>query len=120
MAISSRGEMGVGGGSRGVGGIYGAGGRNVNSVYKPIRQSGGTSYGSEVNTADKALGRSMDTGKGKGPQRGVARRARELPDGGIGISDAQASRFPSLSKPPQGAASRTKSPNTPKVPNKKK
>jgi hypothetical protein len=33
MAISSRGEMGVGGGSRGAGGITGGGGKNVNPVY---------------------------------------------------------------------------------------
>jgi hypothetical protein len=38
MAISSRGEMGVGGSSRGAGGISGAGARNVNPVY---RESGG-------------------------------------------------------------------------------
>ena len=34
MPISSRGEIGVGGGSRGVGGIRGKGGKNVNPVYK--------------------------------------------------------------------------------------
>jgi len=34
MAISYRGEVGVGGSSRGAGGISGAAGRNVNPVYK--------------------------------------------------------------------------------------
>ena len=34
MPISSRGEIGVGGGSRGAGGITGSAGRNVNPVYK--------------------------------------------------------------------------------------
>jgi hypothetical protein len=34
MPISSRGEIGVGGGSRGAGGITGSGGRNVNPVYR--------------------------------------------------------------------------------------
>ena len=103
------------GGSRASGGISGSAGSNVNEVYKPLRQSKGTSYGSEWNNADKALGRSMDTGKGKGPQRGVARRARTL---GNTPEEEKTKGFSSLTKSPQGYKSRTKPLNTPKVPKK--
>ena len=39
MAISSRGESGVGGGSRGSGGITGSGGKWVNPKYKEVTPS---------------------------------------------------------------------------------
>jgi hypothetical protein len=104
------------GSARSGGGLAGSAGNKVNTVYKPLRQSSGTSYGSEANAADKALGRSMDTGKGKGPQRGVARRGRIFKNDIA--TDDKVKNFPSLTKPAQGWKSVTKPLTTPKVPKK--
>ena len=91
-------EMG-GGAIRGVGGISGGGKANVNPVYREMdttrvtspttfqKPSGikGSVPGRNVNTkqtraGEEAMGRAQDTGRGRGPLRGIARRAREKAD----------------------------------------